>query len=743
MSTFSLTDNFNNPVTAPVKWTSLSGLFKYLKSEGLHLVVFPDFIQHKDQPISQITPQPLTAQLKVGYKFQLGGVNPEIDFTPEAQVSVEVNAKAGSNLFDDDPFAIAATVPADVAYVGLTLDGSLDLDVSGTSGDITFGFDRNTEMSLGYWRAFPASGANQPTLGDAFAQAISNFVIPGDLSDLSRLQPNDICTASGTGSIEVCGGMQVTATPNPLATVNLPLNAGQITVQEGLMAGLTVSFKITGAYQMRVRRLDTKTVELSFLKRRGITLKADFTGSGGIAVKKNDTGNDLIGRWLGAIDPKTDNSQLLQGGLTADEAQTLSDAIKSSIDHSLQASFDETLARITDDQAAFQYHIDVDAAQRDPVANEAVHRALEGDLSKLTALEAGIQADGSIAAGVKVITSVFSTSVKKEVSFKINLLGLVNVLSLSDLVRGSKVIQDPVSGDLTIADSASGTQIQAIVEPPKRQERLRKAMFESLLVTAAYKASGAVEAFDLTSQSFHFALNQNTNLGVMTDYLNWLMALNLISASDKQQLLASFHAQGFSTCLLRTTLTDAQCRSMFFDEQNNLRPEAYYLDYGRRAMMALLNDKVEPFDQYRYTLLSQQWQRALNTGPSPALAQVAGITTDNPNYQPILSQLIGDVYDITWWASSMVDAGKQLQSMITFLAGRDPVSLRNDHAFAIERADLQNKMAKVIGRSKTRFEEPWGLVSLFWAAGSQGGSARLITPALLLEVPASKRSASA
>jgi hypothetical protein len=743
MSTFSLTDNFNNPVAVPVKWTSFSGLFKYLKSEGLHLVVFPDFIQHKDQPISQITPQPPTAQLKVGYKFQLGGVNPEIDFTPEAHVSVEVNAKAGSNLFDDDPFAIAATVPADVAYVGLTLDGSLDLNVSGTSGDITFGFDRNTELILGYWRAFPASGANQPTLGDAFAQAISSFVIPGDLSDLSRLQPNDICTASGTGSIEVCGGVQVTATPNPLATVNLPLNAGQITVQEGLLAGLTVSFKITGAYQMRVRRLDTKTVELSFLKRRGITLKTDFTGSGGIAVQKNDTGNDLIGRWLGAIDPKTDNSQLLRGGLTADEAQTLSDAIKSSIDHSLQASFDETLARITDDQAAFQYHIDVDAAQRDPVANEAVHRALEGDLSKLTALEAGIQADGSIAAGVKVITSVFSTSVKKEVSFKINLLGLVNVLSLSDLVRGSKVIQDPVSGDLTIADSASGTQIEAIVEPPKRQERLRKAMFESLLVTAAYKASGAVEAFDLTSQSFHFALNQNTNLGVMTDYLNWLMALNLISASDKQQLLGSFHAQGFSTCLLRTTLTDAQCRSMFFDEQNNLRPEAYYLDYGRRAMMALLNDKVEPFDQYRNTLLSQQWQQALNTGPSPALAQVAGITTDNPNYQSILSQLIGDVYDITWWAASMVDAGKQLQSMITFLAGRDPVSLRNDHAFAMQRADLQNKMAKVIGRSKTRFEEPWGLVLLFWAAGSQGASARLITPALLLEVPASKRSASA
>ena len=107
------------------------------------------------------------------------------------------------------------------------------------------GSRRSSELNLAYWRAFPASGANQPTLGDAFAQAISNYVIPGDLSDLSKLQPNDICTVSGTGSLTVSGGVQVTATPNPLASVNLPLNAGTITVQDGAMAGLTVSFMIT------------------------------------------------------------------------------------------------------------------------------------------------------------------------------------------------------------------------------------------------------------------------------------------------------------------------------------------------------------------------------------------------------------------------------------------------------------------------------------------------------------------
>ena len=735
MSTFSLSDNFGNPVTTPVKWTPGSALFKYLKSEALHLVVFPDFLQHKDQLIGQITPQPLQAHMKAGYKFQLGGANPEIDVTPEGEVSVEVNAKAGSSLFDDDEFVVAATVPPDVAYVGLTIDGSLDVNVSGSSGDLNFGFESNSELNLSYWRAFPASGANQPTLGDAFAQAISNYVIPGDLSDLSKLQPNDICTASGTGSITVSGGVEVSAMPNPLASVNLPLNAGTITVQDGVMAGLTVSFMISGAYQIRVRRLDTSIYELSFLKRKGTTLKTDLTASGGISVRKN-SGNDLIARWLGAIDPKTDNSQLLAGGLTDDEAQTLADAIKSSIDHSLQASFDDTLALVRDDQAAFQYHVDLEAALLDPVSTQALQRALKGNLSDLTTLEAGIKADGTIATGVKMISSVFSTSTKKEASFKINLLGLLNVLSLSDLVRGSKVIQDPVTGDLTIADSVTGTQIQAIVEPPKRQERVRKAMFESLLVTAAYKASGAVEAFNLSSQSFHFALNQNTNAGVMTDYLNWLVALNLIAASEKQKLLAGAQVQGFSTCLLRTSLTDAQCRSMFFDDQGNLRPQTYYLDYGRRAMMALLNDQTEPFDQYRYALLDQQWSQALAVGASPQLAQVAGINSANPNYQAILGQLIGDMYDITWWASGMQDAGKALQSMIAFLAGRNPSTLKSDPAFATERANLQKKMAKVIGASKTRFEEPWGLVCLNWAAGSQGASARLVTSAMTLALPA-------
>jgi hypothetical protein len=287
------------------------------------------------------------------------------------------------------------------------------------------------------------------------------------------------------------------------------------------------------------------------------------------------------------------------------------------------------------------------------------------------------------------------------------------------------VIRDPVSGDLTIADSVTGTQINSIVAPLDQQKSLRKAMFDSLLVTAAYRTSGAVTAFGLSSSAFHFALNQNTNLSTMTDYLSWLVAFGVLTLADKQSILGGAHFQGSSTCLVRTTITDAQCRSMFFDDAGNLRPESWYLDYGRRAMMALLTDKTGPFDGYRYNLLDEQWAQTVTTGPSPALAQVAGITTANPNYQFILDLLTGDVAEITWWASAMVNAGKALESMNRFLSNQNPASLKDDQAFEVQRVSLQNKMADVVSKTKARFDDPWGLLSLYWAAGSPGASATL------------------
>ena len=83
----------------------------------------------------------------------------------------------------------------------------------------------------------------------------------------------------------------------------------------------------------------------------------------------------------------------------------------------------------------------------------------------------------------------------------------------------------------------------------------------------------------------------------------------------------------------------------------------------------------------------------------------------------------------------MVAAGKEILAMQQFLAGSDPAKLAGSTEFARRREQLQKKMAGIIADSRTRFDEPWGLVTLFWAAGSAGASARVVANGVLLQRP--------
>lgn len=177
--------------------------------------------------------------------------------------------------------------------------------------------------------------------------------------------------------------MKVTASPNPLASVGLPLGAGTIAVKAGVSAGLSASFNISGSYQLRARRKDADTIELSFFRERGTTFKADLSASAGITAKLGN--NDLITTILGAISTDPMGDKKLLADLQPAEIKTLAEAIKGSLDHSLQASLDAVLSAMTDDQAAFQYEIQ--PTQLSSGVSVAVHKALDGDLSMLTTLE--------------------------------------------------------------------------------------------------------------------------------------------------------------------------------------------------------------------------------------------------------------------------------------------------------------------------------------------------------------------
>jgi hypothetical protein len=730
MADIQVTDNLG--ASAPkvkIDLSQPSSLLQYAKTELLHLLVAPEFIQRAPQRLTEAAPNPISFDLKLKHEFELGKDTPAIKLTPALAAWLRANTTKDSNLFENDQFAIPSLVPADTGYVTVGLKGALDLGVSGASGNLSFGVATHETLALEYWRAFPLGGEEEVTLGGATGEALSHFVIPASVADLERLRAHDVCAVAGTGSLEVSAGISVTAAPNPLASVDLPLQAGTLQVKTGAMAGVSASFGISGAYQIRARGTAAGVIELGVYKQKGQTLKTDFSASAGVTVKA--AGTDLLKSLLDAIsvNPNDDATKKLfeEGGLTQDEIETLTGAIKESLDHNVQVSLDLALSAITDDRAAFQYEIHPALLTAD--ARARVEQALHGNLSGLTELEKG--EDGAdLAPGIKLLSSVLTSVHKRGTTLHLNLFGLVNGVSVSELLRKSVVVKDPASGALTITDSVSGTRINALVEDLRR-EALRKAVFESLLITATYRVSNAVSMTGVSSHNAHFVVHRGAGNAVLAEYLRWLVAMNLATKDEAAGYAAQVAGKGDMTCLLRTEFDDQACASLFFDPSGKPWDRPHYLEIGRQAMRAVIDRDANDPNRFRYDLLDLHWADAVDTGPNDNLAKLVGLHVTDSTGRAITGLLSGDVYTIVWWADTMVEAGKQVLAMREYLKTARP----GDPEFDARRKALQKKMADLVSKSKARFEDPWGLISLFWAAGSSGASAKLVAPGLVLQKP--------
>ncbi len=702
MADLQITDDLGKPLSSVnIDLSHPSSLVSYLKSELLHLAVFPDFARCRDEPLSQVAAKPVTLQAKFGHQFQLGGSNPEIDIAPSAQAGIHVNASPGSNLFADDSFRVPATVPPQTAYVGLEFAGGLNVGVNGSEQSLCFGFAQNTAVTLSCYKAFPL-GAGEPALLKALSDTLAAFVIPADTGDLKKLGLHDIACAAGTGTFEISTGVSVTAAPNPLASVDLPLGAGNLSVKMGATAGFTAGVTISGSWQVRVERAQPQLIQLSFAQQRGTTLTADWSASAGVTAKLGNT--ELAAAILGAISTDPLKDQTIFADLTGDECQTLTSAIKGSLNHSLQASIDACLSSLTEQDAAFQYEIQLD--QLTPETSNAVRRALRGDLTLLTALEPNATSDGIIAPGIRVLNSVLTEVHKRGLTLNLNLLGIVNFTSLAEFVRNSETVVDSASGSVTIRNTLSGTRLSTIANPLDRDEALRKAIFDAVLVTTTYRAAQAIAPPAISCEHVHFAFHRKTNQATLRDYLTWLMALELMDAGDRDGILRTFAGSDSSTCVLRTAFNDHDCAALFLRD-GQPRELKEYQDIGRRALRALLNP-ADTVDALRCRLVDDGlWQQAVAVGSNPSLGPLVGLATNDPR----VSILIADILVIKEWAGAMSEVSK--------LVARHRV-LADSGAAAVQqsRDGLQKKLLEVVQASTMRFDKPFGMVALFQAAGS-------------------------
>lgn len=706
-----ITDQLGDPVqsikpdlTKPSSWVP------YLKTKVMHLAVAPDFLQLKDSVLTKAAPKPIEFKAKVAEKCQLGSSQPEISLAPSSQVEIRVNATPGSKLDDADAPGFTCAVPPATGYVSIAFEGSLDLGVSGSDGDLTFGFDTGKTASLAHFKAFQVGSADEPKLGDAFARTISSFVIPADLTEVQKLGINDVAVVSGGGSLKVSGGAKVTVIPNPLASVNLPLNVGTACLSGGPAVALSTSFELTGTYEIRARRMNADSIEITFSPQRGTTFKADLSGSAGLAAKLSSF--DVSAAILGAVstDPAKDKDAFAE--LKDPERDALQTAIKSGLSQNLQACVEQVLSVSTEEKPAFQYQVQPSKLSADATA--AVNRALKGDLSLLTGMEANMH-DGVLAPGLTMLQSIMADTFKRDLTLKLNLIGLLNYTSVGELVRHSEVLTDEVSGDVTIKEVVTGNRISAIVDETKRAEALRKVMFDSVMATTSYKAGKAVVMPDVTCEQVHFDMAANTNKQTIEHYLKWLVTLNLLPQAQVESSAEGFAARGRSTCVLRIGFDDKASDAMFFDTAGNLYPEAHYLDIGRHAMLDLLDPPNIANDALRVQVLSNElWPQALEKGPTEQLAELVNISPEDARVE----LLIGDVYSITTWAHAMADAGKVILQTRRLVGDADPKTLIKNAAFNAQREALQKKLATMVNASRVRFDEPWGMLCLYRAAGS-------------------------
>ena len=152
--------------------------------------------------------------------------------------------------------------------------------------------------------------------------------------------------------------------------------------------------------------------------------------------------------------------------------------MQAGVSRRIELSFVASLSSTRTNDAAFLYEIDLDVL--DAVGAAALDSALSGDLTKLNALEGDAPSHG-----VTTLASRTQEVRKKKISWRINLVGIVNIMSMSELVRTASIAHDEDSGDVVILDKVTSDRVGAITTG----RQIRKLRYESTMMSLSYRAN--------------------------------------------------------------------------------------------------------------------------------------------------------------------------------------------------------------------------------------------------------------
>jgi hypothetical protein len=700
-----------------------SGFGKYLKGNAAALLAGADVARQLQVPVSQATAGENGLNLTWQNAVPLGDGGAALTIDASARATVGVFNQTGMALLGGTFLGPPVTVAADTALVSFRFHPTLALGANRTAGALTFGFTAGTESELQSYHPV-ALGGDSPTLAAALTELFEHFVIPNttdDLRQMANLPAGTQACASGSGRLQVSATLDVAAAFNPLASVSTLPRLGALQVQPAATASVGVTASVSGAFQIRVQKLAGAVVRLSVHTSAGRAVEVSLDATAGAGVTLGE--RDLLGMLFKG--PGATSDDLAQSGIPSAQLDQVTAEMQAGLSRKLELAVAAQFSSLAQDEAAFDYEIDLDGI--DAVAAAAIDLALAGDLSSLNALEPQMPAHG-----LRLLRSGMQALRTRKLQWRINLVGIVNVLAMRELVRTGTVTHDAESGEVVVADKITSDHLGAVVQP----KQIRKLLYESTLMTLTYKAAGLDVNRSLgASQSFFF-FDKDANRQRMSDFLDAVAALGLTPAQDTPALLGSNDEFGKASLLLETTY-DQQAAERAFGMPGPPPDQEAYEAIGRQALLALVTEADA--DAYRRIPLRDPalWKAMKDAGQANFRSVLPRpITAGDTRGAVRVAVVAADYSLIVWWASAMALAAKRLAEMRAFLAGRTALDLEHDEGFRRRRADLEEAVVKAIRKNTASFDDPWGLVALFMAsAATAQATATIVSAKFTVSLP--------
>ena len=630
----------------------------------------------------------------------------ELSISAGAKVTIGAH-KSGTRIFAGSDLQAPVTVPDGTSYTSLMLEALLEAHVAGTSGALGFGFRAGTALRYGYFHPFDNAAA--PTLQHAIETMFSSAVFPADADDLVRLPTGAFASVAGEGEITFSGSAALSSATNLLATPGLPI-VGAAALAAGATVSVNAAWTASGDFEMRAAKQDASSVRLSFFRRKGRALTVSAKASAGVSAAIK--GKDMLAMLMTAIskNPQADHDALVAAGLNDAAVQAIEHAISASIDRSLTVAAQLQVSALGEHDALVAY--DIDVTRLDDHDITAIHEALHGRLSSIDARAAQPGA-------IRVVTHAVGQLRERKTSWRINLLGILNVSSLVDLVREGTITFDPISGALTAADRVSAKRIRVAERPLESDaQNLSRVILESLMVTAAYQASRALGAtVSLSGEQIYLEQHGRTSRSDLADHYRALIALDVCGPDERDARLGALTDFGRSTLTIQNRFDADACDAMFLDGSARPRAVGEFERIGRLALAALLPDD-DPIRSFRRLPLSSDamWARIRDLG-SDDLA----VLPDQIRHDPRMLALVqGDIVTVKWWARAMHTAATALIDMRAFLGDKDAATLWTSEDFRTKRDQLSRALGSVVATTEARFDDPWHVIAMDAAAGHKG-----------------------